>query len=236
MLMNHTVEVLRMLRLTGMAEAYLSQSQDPSFRELSFEERFGLLVDSERTYRENKRLARLLKEAHLKVQACMEDIDYATSRGLDRSVMAAFNGCEWIRAHYNVTITGPTGVGKTFISCALANLACRNGFTARYYRIPRLFGELSIARGDGSYQSLLRKIARIDLLVLDDWGLGPLTSAESRDLLEVLEDRCQSKSTIITSQVPLEKWHELIPDPTVADAIMDRLVHNAYKIALGGNP
>jgi len=234
MLVNQTVETLRKMRLTAMAEAFLAQNQDPGCRELSFEERFGLLVDTEWTYREDRRLRRLLKEAHLKTQACMEDIDYTHNRGLDRSVIASLLSCRWIRDHQNVLVTGPTGVGKTFISCALANLACRNGFSARYYRLPRLITDLAIARGDGSYPSLLRKLAKTELLVIDDWGLGPLTASESRELLEVLEDRCQTKSTVVASQAPVDRWYELMPDPTVADAVMDRLVHNAHKIALKG--
>lgn len=234
MLTNQTVESLRRMRLTGMAEAFLAQNQDAGCRELSFEERFGLLVDREWTYREDRRLQRLLKEAHLKTQACVEDIDYSHSRGLERSVMAGLSACQWVRDHQNVLVTGPTGVGKTFICCALANLACRNGFSSRYYRLPRLFTDLGIARGDGSYPSLLRKLAKTDLLVLDDWGLGPLTAAESRELLEVLEDRCQTKSTVVAGQAPVDKWYELMPDATVADAVMDRLVHNAHKISLRG--
>ena len=234
MLTNQTVESLRRMRLTGMAEAFLAQNQDPGCRELSFEERFGLLVDRESTYREDRRLKRLLKGAHLKTQACVEDIDYGHSRGLDRSVMASLSSCQWVRDHQNVLVTGPTGVGKTFICCALANLACRNGFSSRYYRLSRLFMDLGIARGDGSYPALMRKLAKTDLLVFDDWGLGPLTAAESRELLEVLEDRCQANSSVVASQAPVDKWYELMPDSTVADAVMDRLVHNAHKIALRG--
>ena len=234
MLVNQTVETLRRMRLIGMAEAFLAQGQDPGCRELSFEERFGLLVDQESTYREDRRLKRLLRGAHLKTQACVEDIDYSHSRGLDRAAMASLSSCQWVRDHRNVLVTGPTGVGKTFICCALGNLACRNGFSSRYYRMPRLFMDLGIARGDGSYPSFMRKLARNDVLILDDWGLGPFTAVESRELLEVLEDRSQTRSTVVASQVPVEKWYELMPDSTVADAVMDRLVHNAYKIALRG--
>ena len=235
MLVNQTVENLRRMRLTGMAEAFLAQNQDPGYRELSFEERFGLLVDQESTYREGRRLKRLLAGAHLKTQACVEDFDYRQSRGLDRGVMAGLATCQWVRDHRNVLITGPTGVGKTFVACALGNLACRNGFSSRYYRLPRLLMDLGIARGDGSYPSFMRRLVKTGLLLLDDWGLGPLAAAESRELLEVLEDRCQTKSTLVASQVPVDKWYELMPpDSTVADAIMDRLVHNAHKIALRG--
>jgi len=164
----------------------------------------------------------------------MEDIDYSHSRGLDRSLMASFSSCQWVRDRRNILVTGPTGVGKTFICCALGNLACRNGFSSRYYRLPRLFMDIGMAHGDGSYPSLLRKLAKSDVLILDDWGLGPLTAVESRELLEILEDRCQAKSTVVASQVPVEKWYELMPDSTVADAVMDRLAHNAYKIVLRG--
>jgi DNA replication protein DnaC len=217
-----------------MAEAFLAQSQDPGCRELSFEERFGLLVDREATYRADRRLQRLLKAAQLRSQACVEDLAYSHSRGLERSLIAGLYSCQWIRDHRNVLVTGPTGVGKTFLCSALANLACRQGFSARYYRLSRLFMELSMARGDGSYPALLRKLAKTDLLVLDDWGLGPFTTTESRELLEVLEDRCQTKSTVVASQAPVDKWYELMPDSTVADAVMDRLVHNAYKFVLRG--
>jgi len=231
---QHTVETLRRMRLTGMAEALLSQTQQPNSNELSFEERFGLLVDYEWTYRQNRRLSRLLKQARLKVPACLEDIDYQHPRGLDRAVMRPLASCEWLRQHQNVLISGPTGVGKTFIACALANHACRHGFSALYYRAPKLFTEIAIARGDGSYPKLMNQLSKIDLLVLDDWGLAPLAATETRDLLEVIEDRYQNRSTIMASQLPIEDWYAAMADPTMADAVLDRLVHNAHKLALKG--
>lgn len=234
MLTHKTVDRLHQMRLWGMAEAFVAQLQKPDYQELSFEERFGLLVDQEWTHRQNRRLARLLRQARLRLPACLEDIDYRHPRGLDRSLLRSLATGDWLRARQNVLITGPTGVGKTFIACALANAACRQGFTARYYRVPRLLAELGIARGDGSYPRLLNQLARTDLLVLDDWGLAPFTDAQGRDLLEVVDDRAQARSTIVASQLPVEHWHGLLPDPTVADAILDRLVHNAHKIALRG--
>lgn len=234
MLTQQTIETLKRMRLTGMAEALSAQAHRPDVTELSFEERLGLLVDYEWTYRQDRRLARLLKQARLKLPACLEDIDYRHPRGLDRAVMRSLADGQWLRHHQNILITGPTGVGKTYIACALANLACRQGLGARYYRTPRLLAELAIARGDGSYPKLMNQLAKIDLLVLDDWGLAPLTSAEVRDLLEIIEDRYQSRSTIVASQVPLENWHGHMADPTVADAILDRLVHNAHKLFLKG--
>lgn len=233
-LIQQTVETLRKMRLTGMAEALLSQARQPDSNELSFEERIGLLVDYEWTYRQNRRLARLLKQAKLRMPACMEDIDYQHPRGLDRALMRSLANCQWLYHHQNVLISGPTGVGKTFLACALANQACRHGFSARYYRTPRLLTELGIARGDGSYPKLMNQLAKVNLLVLDDWGLATLTAAESRDLLEVIEDRCQSHSTIVASQLPIEDWHTTMGDPTVADAVLDRLVHNAHKLILKG--
>ncbi len=234
MLTQQTIDRLHQMRLSGMAEAFLVQLQNPDYQGLSFEERFGLLVDHEWTYRQNRRLARLLREAKLRLSACLEDVDYHHPRDLDRSLLRSLSSGDWIRARQNVLITGPTGVGKTYLACALAHAACRQGFRARYYRLPRLLAELAIARGDGSYPKVLHHLARIDLLVLDDWGIAPFTDAQSRDLLEVLEDRVQARSTIVASQLPIEHWHGLLPDPTVADAILDRLVHNAYKIALKG--
>jgi DNA replication protein DnaC len=234
MLAQQTIERLLSLRLTGMAQAFSAQLQDTGYHDLSFEERFGLLVEQEWLYRQNKRLARLLRQARLRLSACLEDIDYVTPRGLDRGLMKSLGTCQWIKEHLNILICGPTGVGKTFLVCALANAACRQGLSARYYRVPRLLQELSLARGDGSYSLFLSQLAKIELLVLGDWGLTSFTETSSRDLLEVVDDRCQVRSTIMAGQLPLEHWHGLFPDPTVADAVLDRLVHNAYKINLKG--
>lgn len=234
MLNQQTIDRLHQMKLIGMAEAFLAQVQKPDLNDLSFEERFGLLVEHEWTYRHNKRLARLLKQARLRLPACLEDIDYHQPRGLDKGLLKSLGTCRWIRARQNVIITGPTGVGKTFIACALANAACRQDFSARYYRTPRLLQELTLARGDGSYPRLLSQLAKGDVLVLDDWGMSTFTDSHGRDLLEVVDDRYRAGSTIIAGQLPVEHWHSLLPDPTVADAILDRLVHNAYKINLKG--
>lgn len=234
MLNQQTVDRLHQMRLRGMAECLSSQSQNPDINGLSFEERFGLIVEYEWTYRQNILLSRLLKKAQLRLPACMEDIDYQKPRSLDKGFFKSLSNCQWIRSRQNVLITGPTGVGKTFIACALANAACRQGLSARYYRTPRLLTELAIARGDGSYHRLLGKIAKIDLLILDDWGLAPFTDVQGRDLLEVIDDRSQARSTVIASQLPIDHWHVALTDPTLADAILDRLVHNAHNIAING--
>ena len=202
--------------------------------ELEFEERLGLLVDREITAREDRRLKTRLRTARLRQQAAIEDLDYRHPRGLDKSLMRDLGSCQWIRKHLNLLITGPTGVGKTWISCALAHKACRSGFTAQYHRLSRLFDELSYAHADGRYPPLMKKLARTDVIVLDDWGLAKMTAPQRRDLLEVLDDRHDRRSTLITSQLPVEHWHKVIGDPTLADAILDRLVHNSYRIELKG--
>ena len=217
-----------------MVDAIRQQLEQPSVQELSFEERLAMIVDREWLFRENRRLTRRLKEARLKQQAAVEDIDFRQPRGLDKSAMLTLSNCQWIRNHQNVIITGPTGIGKSYLAEALAQKACREGFTALYYRSPQLFRDLAIARGDGNYSKLLIKLAKTDLLVVDDWGLSSLTDAERRDFLEVMEDRHGIHSTVITSQYPVAKWHELIGEPTLADAILDRIVHNAHKIVLKG--
>lgn len=234
MLNQQTIEKLHALKLPGMAEALKDQLPQPDIQRLSFEERFGLIVDRQWDWKENNRLQRYLKEAKLKLDACVEDIDYQTPRGIDQSVIMRLISCDWIRHHQNIIITGPTGSGKTFLACALANKACREGHRTLYIRSPKLYYELAVSRGDGSYGKMINKLARTQILLLDDLGLAPMTDSERRDLLEVIEDRHGSGSTIITSQLPIENWHEHIGDPTIADAILDRLIHSAHKINLKG--
>jgi DNA replication protein DnaC len=234
MLTHPTLHKLEQLRFTGMARALRDQLAQPESEQLDFLERLGLLVDREASVREDLRLKARLRRAQLRQQACVEDLDYRTGRGLDRQLMLHLAGCAWIRRHYNVVITGPTGVGKSFVACALAHKACLEGFTARYHRLPRLLEDLAIARGDGRYLKVLKQLARVDVLVLDDWGLTRLTASQQQDLLELLDDRHQRRSTIATSQLPVGHWHEAMANPTLADAILDRLIHNAHRIDLAG--
>ena len=234
MLYHPTLDKLKMLKFSGMSHALEEQIQCADIAQLSFEERLGLLVDREITERDNRRLTSRLRQARLKQQACMEDIDYQASRGLDKAMLMKLGDCQWAKKSINILITGPTGVGKSWIACALAPKACREGYSAWYQRLTRLLQELPLAKGDGSYAKILMRLAKTDVLVLDDWGLFKLNAEQRRDLLEILEDRYGSRATIITSQLPLDQWHDLIGDATLADAIMDRLVHNAYKINLTG--
>ncbi|MGD0658500.1 MAG: IS21-like element helper ATPase IstB [Syntrophorhabdales bacterium] len=234
MLNEQTVEKLYAMNLPGMAEALKEQLARPDMNDLAFEERIGMLVDAQYLFRENKRMKRLLKNAKLKLLASLEDVDYRSPRGLDRSVMQSLGSCDWIRKHQNVIVTGPTGTGKTYLGCALAQKACREGLSAFYLRTPALYRTLAMARADGSYGRVLSRLGRTSLLLLDDLGLAALTDPERRDLLEVIEDRHGTASTIITSQLPVEHWHEIIGDPTIADALLDRLVHNAHRISLKG--
>ena len=234
MLKHPTLDKLHALKLTGMAAALADQSATPDITDLSFEERLGLLVDREMTERDNRRMTSRLRRAKLRHNAILEDLDYRYSRGLDKGLVQSLAGCQWVKEHLNVLITGPTGVGKTWLACALAHKACREGYTAQYVRLTRLLRELTIAKGDGQYSKLLTNLAKVDVLILDDWGLMKLSAENRRDLLEVLEDRHGRRSTIATSQLPIEEWHGIIGDATLADAILDRLVHNAYKINLRG--
>lgn len=234
MLTHPTLDKLQALKLTGMTAALAEQLQMPDIEELSFDERLGLLVDRELTARDNRRLTSRLRRARLKHPAALEDIDYRHPRGLDKSLLQALASCRWVKEHLNILITGPTGVGKTWLACALAQKACREGHTALYLRLPRLLQELAIAKGDGRYPRLLGTLAKTEVLILDDWGLVQPSAEQRRDLLEILEDRHGIRSTLATSQLPIDKWHDLIGDPTLADAILDRLVHNAYKITLKG--
>jgi DNA replication protein DnaC len=234
MLNEQTLEKLYAMKLNGMADAFKDQLQQPNLAELCFEERFGLLVDYHWSWTENRRMKRLLSNAKLKINGCVEDIDFKTPRGINKSVILHLANCEWIKNAQNIIITGPTGVGKTYLSCALANRACRMSFSAFYIRIPNLFQQLAIARADGSYPRIMKKLTKTRVLVLDDLGLAPMNAAERRDLLEVIEDRHSLSSTIVATQLPIENWHDNIRDPTIADAILDRLIHNAHKINLKG--
>ena len=235
MLTQQTLDKLHTLRLTGMREAFAQQLEQPATHDLAFEQRLALLVDRELLYRDNRRLTRLLKEAKLRLAAaCIEDIDYRHPRGLQRPQMASLAAGDWLRARHNLAITGPTGTGKTWLACALGNQACRQGLSVRYLRLPRLLEQLAVARGDGSYSRLMNQLARTDLLILDDWGIQPLTAAQRNDLMEVIEDRHGLRSTLIASQLPVERWHDYLGEPTLADAILDRLLHNAHRLPLAG--
>lgn len=234
MLTQPTMDKLEALRLSGMAKALIEQREMSEIDSLGFEERLGLLVDRELTERENRRLRSRLKRARLRQAAVLEDLDYRTPRGLDKGLMASLASGRWITEHLNILITGPTGVGKSWVACALAHQACRQGHRVLYQRVPRLFHDLEMGRADGRYGKLMLQLARCDVLVLDDWGLATFTQDQRHDLLEILEDRHGIRSTLVTSQVPVEQWHELIAEPTLADAILDRLVHTAYRIKLKG--
>ena len=234
MLKQQTTEQLHALKLTGMLDALEQQQLQPATHDLSFEERFALLVEREVLYRENRRLARLLKAAKLRVHACVEDIDYRHSRGLEKSRMASLVSCDWIRQSHNLCITGPTGCGKTWLACAFGNQACRQGLSVRYLRLPVLFEQVRIAHGDGSYPRLMNQLLKMDLLILDDWGIQKITTTQRQDLMEVIEDRHGRRATLIASQLPTEHWHDYIGDATLADAILDRLLHGSHRLNLRG--
>jgi DNA replication protein DnaC len=234
-MLNHpTLDRLRDMRLTGMVRAYEEQLSMADVEALSFEERLGLLVDREATYRSNQAIKGRLQRAKLRLAATVEDIDFRLPRGLDKAQFLSLADCTYLRNHENVLITGLTGTGKSYLECALADRACREGFSSRYLRVPRLFEELAVARCEGRYPRALQALAKIDLLALDDWGLTPLTDEHRRDLLEILEDRYNLRSTVVASQLDSDLWHDYIGDPTLADAILDRLVHNAHRIKLKG--
>jgi len=235
MLTHPIMEKLQAMNFYGMRKAFEDQLEMADIGKLSFEERFGLLVDREKTEREDRRLKIRLQKAKLRHNASMEDIDFNHPRGLDKQLILSLSSCEWLKAHHNVFIMGPTGIGKSYLACAIAHKACREGYSALYLRLPKLFSELSLAKGDGRYGKLLSGFARTDLLVLDDWGLSKLNKEQQRDFLEIVEDRYEVGSTIITSQLKVSHWHEVIDDPTLADAILDRVVHNAYKMDLEGD-
>ena len=235
MLTHPTYERLIALGLTGMAKALEEQRRQSDLTALDFEERLALMVDRETIERENKRLVTRLKFARLRQSAVVEDINMKAPRSLDKALFQKLVAGDWIERHQNLLIIGQAGVGKSFIACALGHKACRDNRSVLYYRLPRLFDALLLARGDGRYGRLLKTLARVTLLILDDWGLAPLTPDQERDLLEVLDDRHGCSSTIVTSQLPVEHWHELIANPTIADAILDRLIHNAHRLTLKGD-
>ena len=234
MLNQQTIEKLAALKLNGMAENFTLQLQQPKMNDLSFEDRFAMIVDAQWDWKENSRMKRYLRDAKLKLQACVEDIDYKTQRGIDQSVIMRLIAGDWIKSFQNIIITGPTGVGKTFLACALANRACRNGFHSLYLRSPGFYYQMALSRGDGSYGKIMNKLSKTSVLIIDDFGIAPLTDTERRDLFEVVDERHGHGSTIITSQLPIENWHDIIGDPTIADGILDRLIHNAHKINLKG--
>jgi DNA replication protein DnaC len=226
---------LQQLRLTGMTKAFSEQLEQPPIQDLSFNERFALLVDREFLHRNNRRISNLLRLAKLRQQACIEEVDYRHPRDLNKSQFASLISCDFIRQHHNLMITGPTGCGKSYLACVIGNQACRQGLSVRYILLPRFLEELTIAHADGSYGKLLIQMLKVDLLILDDFGLAPaLNSQQRRDLFNLIEDRHQLKSTIITSQLPVKHWHDHIGDPTTADAILDRLLEKANRIELSG--
>lgn len=235
MLNQQTLHKLYAMHLNGMADAFRQQLEQTDLGELSFEERFGLLVDRQWSWREERALARRLRNSRLRSTASVEDIDYQTPRGLDRALMRSLAAeSEWVKQHLNVILIGATGVGKSWLAAALAHKACRDGYTVYYVRAAQLFRELALAHADGTFGRLLRRLAQTDVLVIDDWAMAPLNDTERRDLLEIFDDRYQTRSTVLTSQVPVANWHAQIGDPTVADSILDRLVHNAHRIELKG--
>jgi DNA replication protein DnaC len=234
MLIHPTAERLRSLGLSAMAEAFLALQASPEAAELSREDWLGLLADREATARENKRLGRRLSTARLRQNATIEDVDYRSPRGLDRALFQTLATCQWVRDHHHVLVTGPSGVGKSWLACALGQRACREGFSVLYRRAARLFADLTTARGEGRLSRMMTSLERTRLLIIDDWGPEPLTAEQRRDLLEIVEDRYDRGSLLITSQLPLNRWHETLGDPTVGDAVLDRIVHRAHRLELKG--
>lgn len=235
MMNEPTLDKLRQLKLLAMANAWVAQRGDASLHDLDFDSRLALLVDAEALARDNKRMQKLLYDAKLRIPgACIEDLDHSAKRELDRALVRQLATGRWIAEKQNVIATGMTGVGKTYFACALGQQACRLGFRVLYRRVPRLFEELALAHADGTYTRLLARFAKADVLILDDWGLVPLTDPQRRDVLEILEDRHGARSTVVTSQMPVENWHDYIAHPTIADAVLDRLVHNAHRVTMKG--
>lgn len=234
MLTQPTIEKLNAMKLTAMAKAFADQMQCPDITQLTFEERFGLIVDHQMTDLENRRMQNRLKKAKLRLPACLEDLDFKQGRGLDRSTVMSLALNQWVTSHHNILVTGPTGAGKSYLACALAQKACRDGYATLYQRVPRLLQEIAVSRLDGRYAKLIAPIIKCEVLILDDLLISPLTREEQRELLEIVEERYDRKATIVTSQLPVKAWHDAMQDPTLADAILDRLVHNAYKLELKG--
>jgi len=234
MLTQPTVEKLNSMKLTAMAKAFADQMQCPDITQLTFEERFGLIVDHQVTDLENRRMQSRLRKAKLRLPASLEDLDFKQGRGLDRSTVMSLALNQWVMSHHNILVTGPTGAGKSYLACALAQKACRDGYATLYQRVPRLLQEIAVSRLDGRYAKLIAPITKCEVLILDDLLISPLTREEQRELLEIVEERYDRKATIVTSQLPVKAWHDAMQDPTLADAILDRLVHNSYKLELKG--
>lgn len=235
MLTQPTLEKLIAMRLRGMAEAFREQQESADAQQLSFEERLGLLIDRQWSWRENRALERRLRQGRLQGPACVEDIDFRTPRGLDRQLVRSLTQeSAWVREHQNLFLLGPTGIGKTWLARAFGNKACRDGYTALFHKAAELFRHLATARADGSHSKVLYQLGRVDLLIVDDFSMAPLSDAERRDFLEICDTRYQARSTLLTSQLPVASWHAQIGDPTLADSILDRLVHNAHRIEING--
>jgi len=234
MLTQPTIEKLNAMKLTAMAKAFADQMQCPDITQLTFEERFGLIVDHQMTDLENRGMQNRLKKAKLRLPASLEDLDFKQGRGLDRATVMSLALNQWVKSHHNILVTGPTGAGKSYLACALAQKACRDRYATLYQRVPRLLQDIAVSRLDGRYAKLIAPITKCEVLILDDLLISPLTREEQRELLEIVEERYDRKATIVTSQLPVKAWHDAMQDPTLADAILDRLVHNAYKLELKG--